>query len=220
MRKILLLGALSFLQYGCAMNEIATKNDVQEVQGKLQAHQVDLSEEVLSLKQKMNQFQSELEELKNDQNYFQKSTTSQTEALSSRLILLDKKISLLESKMIEIQLELSKVNSSVGETLKTQNKQMEEVRKADLSQTEEKLKVIFEEVSKENERLWREIHSLKASPSSHSQASNGFHVVQSGESLSKIASKYGISAQGLANANSITHFNSIRVGQKLKIPEK
>lgn len=46
----------------------------------------------------------------------------------------------------------------------------------------------------------------------------GTHVVQSGQSLSSIASRYGVSASSIATANGITDPNRIRVGQKLTIP--
>ncbi len=46
----------------------------------------------------------------------------------------------------------------------------------------------------------------------------GTHVVQSGQSLGSIASRYGVSARSVAQANGITDPNRIRVGQKLTIP--
>ncbi len=44
------------------------------------------------------------------------------------------------------------------------------------------------------------------------------HTVARGESLSAIASKYGIEAGVLAAANGITDFNQVLVGQVLKVP--
>jgi LysM repeat protein len=44
------------------------------------------------------------------------------------------------------------------------------------------------------------------------------HVVKSGETLSKIAGNYAVSASAIAKANDITNVNLIRVGQKLVIP--
>lgn len=44
------------------------------------------------------------------------------------------------------------------------------------------------------------------------------YVVQKGDSLSKIAHKNGVSSAVIAKLNSIKNSNSIRVGQKLKIP--
>ena len=44
------------------------------------------------------------------------------------------------------------------------------------------------------------------------------HVVKSGETLARIASKYGTTASAIAKANNISNVNLIRIGQKLKIP--
>lgn len=44
------------------------------------------------------------------------------------------------------------------------------------------------------------------------------YVVQSGDSLSVIAQRFGISTEDLANFNAISDFNSIKVGQELTIP--
>lgn len=46
----------------------------------------------------------------------------------------------------------------------------------------------------------------------------GIHVVQAGQSLSDIASRYGASASAIAKANGITDPNRIRTGQRLTIP--
>ncbi len=46
----------------------------------------------------------------------------------------------------------------------------------------------------------------------------GTHVVQSGQSLSTIASRYGVTASSIAQANGVTDPNRIRSGQTLTIP--
>jgi putative chitinase len=51
-------------------------------------------------------------------------------------------------------------------------------------------------------------------------AGASYHTVQSGESLGKIASKYGVTTAALANANGITNPDVIRVGQKLVVPAR
>ena len=44
------------------------------------------------------------------------------------------------------------------------------------------------------------------------------HVVQAGESLSRIAVRYGVTVQALVTANNIANANQIFVGQRLRIP--
>jgi LysM repeat protein len=45
-----------------------------------------------------------------------------------------------------------------------------------------------------------------------------WHTVQPGETLSSIATSYGITWQAIANANNLSNPNQIYVGQKLEIP--
>ena len=70
--------------------------------------------------------------------------------------------------------------------------------------------------------------SSASSGSSSNSSSNGnssstgdiTYTVKSGDTLSKIASKYGVTVKKLADYNHLSNINSIRVGQKLKIPKK
>lgn len=47
-----------------------------------------------------------------------------------------------------------------------------------------------------------------------------YHTVRSGETLSAIAYRHGVSAHGLAKINNIRNMNKIRVGQKILIPRQ
>ncbi len=49
--------------------------------------------------------------------------------------------------------------------------------------------------------------------------SNGVHIVQDGETLFGIARSYGISYASIAENNTLNPDGSIRIGQKIKIPE-
>ncbi len=55
-------------------------------------------------------------------------------------------------------------------------------------------------------------------PSSTVASAGGYHTVQSGESLSGIAARYGLSSRDLQAANGIEDRNAIRIGQRLRIP--
>ncbi len=52
----------------------------------------------------------------------------------------------------------------------------------------------------------------------NNSSSNNSHTVSSGETLSEIASRYGLTYQELADYNNIADPNYIEVGQKIKIP--
>ena len=47
---------------------------------------------------------------------------------------------------------------------------------------------------------------------------HGFHTVQAGETISRIAAVYGVSTQSVLSANSLSWSSTIYVGQKLTIP--
>lgn len=61
----------------------------------------------------------------------------------------------------------------------------------------------------------RQEAARKAAPA----RAGGQHTVRSGETLTTIAARYGISVQALMEKNQITDANSIREGQKLAVPE-
>jgi nucleoid-associated protein YgaU len=46
------------------------------------------------------------------------------------------------------------------------------------------------------------------------------HVVKKGDNITKIAKKYGVSIEEILKANSMDDFNTIEVGEKIKIPLK
>jgi LysM repeat protein len=192
------------------MQEMATKDEISQVQG-------NLSEEVLYLKRNLSQLQMELEDVSQRSQSFQQSTRSNQAALASRLESLENRLVQLEEKISSIGSEWKKTESKLQQSLQNQSKEMELKRSTDLAKMDQKLNIILEEVSKENERILNDLRSIKQIPS---QGADGFHVVQSGESLSRIASRYGVTPSEVAKANGITNPNSIRVGQKLKIPKK
>jgi LysM repeat protein len=57
-----------------------------------------------------------------------------------------------------------------------------------------------------------------ATPNTANAAGPMYHVVRPGQTLSGIASMYGVSAWSLANANGIWNWNLVYVGQVLTIP--
>ena len=98
-----------------------------------------------------------------------------------------------------------------------------QIRALDAARAQDK-KEIYDDISKKIATL------LKSSSASSSAASrpskprspsqSGIeHVVQSGESLSKIAAAYGVSMKVIVDENGLSDPGNIRVGQKLFIPD-
>jgi LysM repeat protein len=61
--------------------------------------------------------------------------------------------------------------------------------------------------------------TIPTAGSTGATASGGYHTVQWGENLHTIASRYGVSATALAQANGIYNPNFIYAGQRLRIPQ-
>ena len=62
------------------------------------------------------------------------------------------------------------------------------------------------------------VYSTDPHRPSNACAVHGYHTVQTGESVSKIAAVYGLSTQSILSANALTWSSMIYVGQKLVIP--
>lgn len=60
--------------------------------------------------------------------------------------------------------------------------------------------------------------AVEKAPASLEAAASPSYVVQSGDSLSKIAAKVGVTSREIAELNNIKDANKIRVGQKLVLP--
>ena len=56
-----------------------------------------------------------------------------------------------------------------------------------------------------------------SAPTAVAPATPEFHIVQPGEVLSTIASKYNTTVENLAELNDIQNVDSIRVGQRLRL---
>ena len=59
---------------------------------------------------------------------------------------------------------------------------------------------------------------VRSTPTTSSASKSKLYVVKSGDSLSKIAGRYGVSVKKLMEFNKISNINKIYVGQKVKIP--
>lgn len=76
-------------------------------------------------------------------------------------------------------------------------------------------KAIVDEITAKVSRMVQQL-----TPPTGRRSQNGYeHTVQPGETLSEIASHYKVTAKRIVEANKLVNPNSIRVGQKLFIPD-
>lgn len=94
-----------------------------------------------------------------------------------------------------------------------------QVRALDAARAADK-REIYDDISKKVADLMKKSAPAVSSPQKKAAPQTGYeHVVQPGETLSAIAQAYGVKMDAILTANNIKNANSIRVGQKLFIPD-
>ena len=108
------------------------------------------------------------------------------------------------------------------ESMQTQLDDLQrQIRALDAARAQDK-KEIYDDISKKIATLLKASapSSAPARSTKRSASQSGIeHVVQSGESLSKIAAAYGVRMDVLVQENGLSDPGNIRVGQKLFIPD-
>jgi len=136
-----------------------------------------------------------------------------------------------------VKLELDGVRQSVNELTGTDEDIYGRIDKLskdinEISAEVENMKRALAEIKADRERLRQEIinqlapkisEAINSSRARAPVSSGGEyyeHVVQSGETLSAIASTYGVSVASIISANKIKDAHLIRAGQKILVPKK
>ncbi len=133
-------------------------------------------------------------------------------ALETDLAVNTRKQTELNERMTRLAAGLGDVEADSRKSLTRLEGQINTLRE-DISK---KVNVILEEVARENERLLDRINAARQS----SDYAQGYeHVVRGGETLSTIAREYGVTVNAIVEANALTDPNTLRVGQKLFIPQ-
>lgn len=108
------------------------------------------------------------------------------------------------------------------QSLQTQLEDLQrQIRALDTARVQDK-KEIYDDISKKIATILKSTTppSVARSSRSRSPTASGIeHVVQPGESLSKIATAYGVKMNVLVEENGLKNADSIFVGQKLFIPD-
>lgn len=98
-----------------------------------------------------------------------------------------------------------------------------QIRALDAARAQDK-KEIYDDISRKIATLLKSAPAASSRPAASSKPRSGSqsgieHVVQPGESLSKIAAAYGVSMAVIVEENGLSSPDNIRVGQKLFIPD-
>ena len=205
------------LSSGCAFNEMATKNDISEVQGQVSRRQSMLSEEVIALKRDVQALKIQVRDV-----MYQ--TEDETKKQRKTLQMISNQVSALQKDVGSLEQIVSSIRSEDMVILAKEVKQTSSKISLVQKELEKKLSIILEEVNKENARLSHQITSLQRRGSSIKRGSakrpsDGIHVVERGESLSIIANRYGMTTQELADYNEMDDPDAIYVGQELQVPK-
>lgn len=107
--------------------------------------------------------------------------------------------------------------ASIEEGLRELSSRVQQIDQARIKDREEVVNIISEKIT----TLLKTTQAAQASSGSRASRSGyGYeHTVQSGESLSAIASAYGVSMQAIVKENNLKNPDRLRVGQTLFIPE-
>ena len=118
----------------------------------------------------------------------------------------------LQALQNEIQ-SVKQANSTLDSSLRAQTKRIDSVEAGN----QEVYRKILKQLGG-NGSAAPESKKTEAKKSSEEGYSGRVHTVSSGETLSKIAVKYGVSAKDLAELNGLSENVKVKSGQKIKIP--
>lgn len=183
---------------GCGTGGLAVKRDVWEAQDDFEQRQVGLSEKVLQLDGRIT-------------------------ALEEAVAAMERQLGELTTTVSELDSDFSRGLEAIrdgqqqlGIELEGRIRNVDESRQSDRDDALERLRIVLDEVTGENQRLREDIEALRSAV-----VSVGFsHTVKRGETLATIASQYGVTVQDIVAANEIANPNIISVGQELFIPQK
>ena len=189
---------------GCALNEIARKEDITVAK-------TDLADEILKTRNENRVLSERLD-----------ATTRRVEELITQIDAA-KTQSLDSIKFIEQKLE--QLNAALAEAKAETQKSRENIS----SEFSGKIQVVLDEVSKENAKLHQKIDAMgeakkparpagRRASSNSASAGQSTYTVAPGDTLAKIAKHHGVSVAALLELNPAENPNSLKAGQRLVLP--
>lgn len=198
-----------FLLSGCmTFNSTEKRDEVAEVRS-------TVGQEIAKIREDINALKGQIDELNYKINKISQTQNQQSNEINATLNEWKK----------QNQNDMNKKISSIDAALQKIEKKQDQDKK----ELENKMKIIIDEVSRENQELRKQINSIKkpssapsarqTSPQTRSTDNSGTYTVVAGDTLAKIAQSFGISLKNIMETNNIDDPNSIRIGQKIIIPK-
>ncbi len=182
---------------GCGTGGLAVKKDIWEAEEDFERRQTSLSEKILQLEGRIAVLEEE------------------NAAFRYQMGELSKQLGELDSDFARGLEALRDGQQQLGIELEGRIGNVDDARESDRDDLVQRMQIVLEEVSGENEALREELAAIRSS------VSVGFtHTVQRGETLATIAAKYGVTVADIVAANSITNPDVIPVGAELFVPER
>ncbi len=193
----------------------AFREELEKTQNELLEREMNLSEEILSLKNKIEEITGKLSR----QNYQVMQQGKKIDLLEEVLLALKKNdfenLSILNKNLDELGKALLQLKKEIGEFSSAQEKSSLSA-KEDRERIEKKINIFLEEATKENNRLRKRIAKLEKTV----YLVGTYHTVKQGETLSIIAQKYKVPMGEIIKANKLDDPEMLSIGQRLFIPKK
>jgi prefoldin subunit 5 len=181
---------------GCGTGGLAVKKDVWEAQEDFERRQTSLSEKILQLEGRIAILEEE------------------NAALRYQLGEFSKQLAGLDTDFSRGLEAIRTGQEQLGIELEDRIRTVDTDREGDRTDMLQRMEIVLDEVTRENESLREEITQLRSS------VGTGYtHTVQRGETLATIAERYGVTVQAIVAANDISNPNVISVGAELFIPQ-
>lgn len=159
---------------------------------------------------------------KDDLYRLNSNTSEEIIEIKDRMVSLENTLDDLKYQSEANRKELGKLHDMLKKQDEKTAKQIQKMQgdmDAQSASFDKKTDLILDTVNEEYKRLVAKVHSLEK-PNSEEYETGTYHTVQKGESLSKIATKYGVSVERVMSSNEISDPNKIKVNQKIFIPER
>lgn len=137
-------------------------------------------------------------------------------ALEGQVDAMDKKQEDIQNRIAGMENSLNNKMFAYQKDISTLQQDLKSMKESVSSQIDKKMDVVIEEVIKENQKIAEKINALQK----EKYDLGIYHTVQRGETLSEIASKYGVSVDDVIASNEIENPDRLKIGQKLFIPQK